>query len=32
MYEILETAETIFIVMEYAPMGEFFEYIMDGKM
>lgn len=32
MYEIIETEQNIFIVMEYAPRGEFFDYIMDGKM
>lgn len=32
MYEIIETEQNIFIVMEFAPLGEFFDYIMDGKM
>jgi serine/threonine protein kinase len=32
LYEIIETVETIFIVMEYAQNGEFFDFIMDGKV
>ena len=27
-----EESNCLFIVMEYAPRGEFFDYIMDGKM
>lgn len=32
LYEVIETADNIFMVMEYAQNGEFFDYIMDGKM
>lgn len=32
LYEIIETIESIFIVMEFAPNGEFFDYVMDAKM
>ena len=32
MYEVIETVESIFIVMEFAPGGEFFDYVMDAKM
>lgn len=32
LYEIVESPERIFIVMEYAQNGEFFDYIMDGRV
>lgn len=32
LYEIIETSRNIFIVMEFAQNGEFFDYIMDGKV
>ena len=32
MYEIVETTSSIFIIMEYAKHGEFFDFVMDGKM
>ena len=32
MYEVVETKTTIFIVMEFAKNGEFFDYVMDGKV
>lgn len=32
LYEVIETPDSIFMVMEYAQNGEFFDYIMDGRM
>jgi hypothetical protein len=32
MYEIIETPKMIFIVMEYALGGEYFDYVMEEKM
>lgn len=32
LYEIIESNDRIFIVMEYAQNGEFFDYIMDGRV
>ena len=32
MYEIIETTSRIYIVMEFARNGEFFDYVMDGKV
>ena len=32
MYEIIETAKMIFIVMEFATGGEYFDYVMDEKV
>ena len=29
MYEILETPKMIFIIMEYAIGGEYFDYVME---
>ena len=32
LYEVIETPDSIFMVMEYAQNGEFFDFIMDGRM
>lgn len=32
LYEVIETPDTIFMIMEYAQNGEFFDYIMDSRM
>lgn len=32
LYEIIESHDRIFIVMEYAQNGEFFDFIMDGRV
>ena len=32
MYEIIETPKMIFIIMEYAFGGEYFDYVMEEKM
>jgi hypothetical protein len=31
MYEIIETTKMIYIIMEYAGGGEYFDYVMDEK-